>query len=94
MKYRKRVSYNKVAALLINFGAAGLQFYYDGIHVGARRVDFIVENDITSLQFKKVYNPKYRKDQDSLVSYTQRQDLSKSCKSPNPANPDPDKKNG
>jgi GxxExxY protein len=95
--------------LAIELERAGLGFareieqdvYYDGIHVGTRRADFIVENDIivelkavihledvhlaqaknylvaydkpvgllinfgaTSLQFKKVFNSKYRQNQD------------------------------
>ncbi|MBE9227701.1 GxxExxY protein [Phormidium sp. LEGE 05292] len=90
--------------LAIELGRAGLNFgreieqniYYEGIHVGTRRADFIVENQVivelkavinlenvhlaqaknyvvaydfpvgllinfgaTSLQFKKVFNPKY-----------------------------------
>jgi GxxExxY protein len=90
--------------LAIELEKAGLEFaremeqdiFYDGIHVGTRRADFIVENDIivelkavinledvhlaqaknyvvaydkpigllinfgsTSLQFKKIFNPKY-----------------------------------
>ncbi|GAB4487329.1 MAG: hypothetical protein OHK0045_07670 [Raineya sp.] len=96
--------------LAIELEKAGLDFareieqdiFYDGILVGTRRADFIVENDIvvelkavinledvhlaqaknylvaydkpigllinfgsTSLQIKKVFNPKYRQNQDS-----------------------------
>ena len=78
------------------------EIYYDGIYVGTRRADFVVETDIivelkavinledvhlaqaknyvvaynkpvgllinfgaNSLQIKKIFNPKYRQDQDS-----------------------------
>lgn len=92
--------------LAIELTKAGLEFvreksqkiFYEGVHVGSRRADFIVEEDIivelkavinlenahlaqaknylvaydkpigllinfgsTSLQFKKIFNPKYRK---------------------------------
>lgn len=94
--------------LAIEFKKAGLDFareleqdiFYDGIHVGTRRADFVVEQNIivelkaiinlenvhlaqaknyvvaynkpigllinfgsTSLQFKKVFNPRYRQNQ-------------------------------
>jgi GxxExxY protein len=96
--------------LAIELERAGLSFgreieqdiFYDGIHVGTRRADFIIENDIVvelkavinledvhlaqaknyvvaydkpvdllinfganSLQFKKIFNPKYRLKQDA-----------------------------
>lgn len=115
--------------LAIELERAGLSFareveqdiYYDGIHVGTRRADFIVENDVVvelkavinledvhlaqaknyvvaydkpigllinfgsnSLQFKKIFNPKYRLNQD----------LQKSRKSNNPEHPDADNKKG
>lgn len=124
--------------LAIELKKAGLNFgreieqdiFYDGIQVGTRRADFIVENDIivelkalinledvhlaqaknylvaydkpigllinfgaTSLQFKKVFNPKYRQNLDledlrmnKIDSHT------KSNKSKNPENPDSDNK--
>lgn len=108
--------------LAIELERAGISFereqshtiFYDGIDVGTRRADFIIENSVvvelkalinledvhlaqaknyvvaydkpigllinfgsTSLQFKKVYNPKY--------------DINSIKKSNNPANPDSDK---
>lgn len=108
--------------LAIELERAGISFereqshiiYYDGIDVGTRRADFIIENSVVvelkalinledvhlaqaknyvvaydkpigllinfggiSLQFKKVYNPKY--------------DINSIKKSNNPANPDSDK---
>lgn len=105
--------------LAIELQKAGLVFareleqeiFYDGINVGTRRADFVVENDIiveikalinldnvhlaqaknyvvaydkqigllinfgaTSLQFKKIFNPKYRHNQDSKDN-CQNQDL-------------------
>lgn len=117
---------------------AGLDFareleqdiFYDGIHVGTRRADFIVGNDIvvelkalikledvhlaqaknylvaydkpigllinfgaTSLQFKKVFNAKYRQNQDLHDVRMNRIELeNKSSKSQNPTNPDSDNK--
>ena len=111
--------------------------FYEGINVGTRRADFIVENDIvvelkaiinledvhlaqaknyvvaydkpigllinfgaTSLQIKKIFNPKYRQNQDTKNSLNQDlQNLKmskikgddKSSKSYNPENPDSDK---
>jgi GxxExxY protein len=113
------------------------EIFYEGIKVGTRRADFIVENDIVvelkaiinledvhlaqaknylvaynkpigllinfgsnSLQFKKVFNPKYSQNQDSKNSQNQdSQDFKmykimsneKSSKSANPINPDSDK---
>lgn len=112
--------------------------FYEGILVGTRRADFIVENDIVvelkalihledvhlaqaknyvvaydkpigllinfgsnSLQFKKIFNPKYRQNQDKENSLNQNfQDLKlsrnehdeKSRKSNNPEHPDSDNK--
>lgn len=108
--------------LAIELERAGISFereqshtiFYDGIDVGTRRADFIIENSVvvelkalinledvhlaqaknyvvaydkpigllinfgsTSLQFKKVYNPKY--------------DINSIKKSNNPANPNSDK---
>lgn len=108
--------------LAIELERAGISFereqshtiFYDGIDVGTRRADFIIENSVvvelkalinledvhlaqaknyvvaydkpigllinfgsTSLQFKKVYNPKYN--------------INSIKKSNNPANPDSDK---
>jgi GxxExxY protein len=105
--------------LAIELQKAGLVFareleqeiFYDGINVGTRRADFVVENDIiveikalinlenvhlaqaknyvvaydkqigllinfgaTSLQFKKIFNPKYLQNQDSKDN-CQNQDL-------------------
>ncbi|TAD85322.1 MAG: GxxExxY protein [Bacteroidetes bacterium] len=128
--------------LAIELETAGLSFareleqdiFYSGIHVGTRRADFIVENDIvvelkaiinledvhlaqaknyvvaydkpigllinfgsTSLQFKKVFNPKYPQNQNSqkqdLQALRMSRDISagKSSKSINPLNPDSDK---
>ena len=121
--------------LAIELERAGLEFareleqdiFYDGIHVGTRRADFIVENDIivelkalinledvhlaqaknylvaydkpigllinfgaTSLQIKKVFNPKYRQKQDLQDFRMNRiDDVLKSNKSrnQNPENP-------
>jgi GxxExxY protein len=124
--------------LAIELERAGLDFareleqdiFYDGIHVGTRRADFIVGNDIvvelkalinledvhlaqaknylvaydkpigllinfgaTSLQFKKVFNPKYRQNQDLHDLRMNRIELeNKSSKSQNPTNPDSDNK--
>lgn len=107
--------------------------YYDGIDVGTRRADFVVEEAVivelkalinledvhlaqaknyviaydkplgllinfgsTSLQFKKIYNPKYRQNQD-LQDFginkinANKDSISKSNKSHNPVNPDSDK---
>jgi GxxExxY protein len=106
--------------LAIELEKAGLSFgreieqniFYQGIHVGTRRADFVVENDIivelkalinledvhlaqaknyvvaydkpigllinfgsTSLQFKKVFNPKYRQNQDLQEGKSQNRDL-------------------
>lgn len=124
--------------LAIELERAGLDFareleqdiFYDGIHVGTRRADFIVGNDIvvelkalikledvhlaqaknylvaydkpigllinfgaTSLQFKKVFNAKYRQNQDLHDVRMNRIELeNKSSKSQNPTNPDSDNK--
>lgn len=120
--------------LAIELEKSGLSFgreiaqniFYQGIHVGTRRADFVVENDIivelkaiinledvhlaqaknyvvaydkpigllinfgsTSLQFKKVFNPKYRHNQD-LQNGRIKQDLDVILKSNNPANLDSD----
>lgn len=103
--------------------------YYEGIDVGTRRADFIIENTVvvelkalinledvhlaqaknyvvaydkplgllinfgsTSLQFKKVFNPKYnnRLNQD-LQDLMMNKIESKILKSNNPINPDSDK---
>jgi GxxExxY protein len=126
--------------LAIELERAGLGFareieqdiFYDGIHVGTRRADFIVENDIvvelkaiinledvhlaqaknyvvaydkpigllinfgsTSLQIKKVFNPKYRQNQDLQDFGRNRMgETQKSRKSNNPEYPDSDIKKG
>lgn len=125
--------------LAIELKKSGLSFvreieqdiFYDGIHVGTRRADFIVEDDIvvelkalvnledvhlaqaknylvaydkpigllinfgsTSLQFKKVFNPKYRQNQDLQDKRINRIGVEeKTGKSSNPENPDTDNKN-
>lgn len=124
--------------LAIELDKAGLNFareleqdiFYEGIHVGTRRSDFIVENDIIvelkalinledvhlaqaknylvaydkpigllinfgslSLQFKKVFNPKYRQIQDLLDGRMNKIKLkNRSSKSENPEHPDSDNK--
>jgi GxxExxY protein len=126
--------------LAIELERAGLGFareieqdiFYDGIHVGTRRADFIVENDIvvelkaiinledvhlaqaknyvvaydkpigllinfgsTSLQIKKVFNPKYRQNQDLQdLGRNRMGETQKSRKSNNPKYPDSDIKKG
>jgi GxxExxY protein len=123
--------------LAIELERAGLGFareleqdiFYDGIHVGTRRADFVVENDIivelkalinledvhlaqaknylvaydkpigllinfgaVSLQFKKIFNPKYRQHQDLQDLRMNRMKTNeKSGKSFNPLHPDSDK---
>jgi len=123
--------------LAIELKNAGLEFareleqdiFYEGIHVGTRRADFVVENEIIvelkavinmedvhlaqaknylvaydkpigllinfgarSLQFKKVFNPKYHQKQDLQdFGITKIMNDEKSRKSFNPQNPDSDK---
>lgn len=132
----QEVTYQR--CLVIELERAGLGFtreleqdiFYDGIHVGTRRADFIVENDIivelkaiinledvhlaqaknyltaydkpigllinfggTSLQFKKVYNPKYRQNQDlhdlriKRINVDDKSSVSPSQENRNPENP-------
>lgn len=124
--------------LAIELKKAGLNFvreieqdiYYEGIHVGTRRADFVVENDIIvevkaiinledvhlaqaknyvvaydkpigllinfgskSLQFKKIFNPKYRQYQDLQdLGINRIRDIQKSSKSNKPENSDSDNK--
>lgn len=119
--------------LAIELEKAGLTFgreieqtiFYEGIEVGIRRADFVVEGEIivelkalinledvhlaqaknyvvaydfqvgllinfgaTSLQFKKVFNPKYNQD---FLDKRIRSDKNKILKSSNHKNPDSDK---
>lgn len=124
--------------LAIELQRSGLEFareleqdiFYDGIHVGTRRADFIVENDIivelkalinledvhlaqaknylvaynkpigllinfgaTSLQIKKVFNQKYRQNQDLQDGRMNGiRSANVSSKSKNPEHPDSDNK--
>ena len=123
--------------LAIEMERAGLIFgreieqliHYDGIEVGTRRADFVVENQVivelkalinledvhlaqaknyvvaydfpigllinfgaTSLQFKKVFNPKYNRQNQDLQDGRIKQDSKTILKSNNPENPDSDKK--
>lgn len=124
--------------LAIELKNAGLSFgreveqtiYYDGIDVGTRRADFVVENQIivelkalinledvhlaqaknyvvaydfpigllinfgaTSLQFKKVFNPKYNRQNQDLHDASIKQDSKITLKSFNPNNSDSDNNN-
>lgn len=121
--------------LAIELERAGLSFgreieqtiFYDGIEVGTRRADFVVEEKIIvelkalinledvhlaqaknyvvaydfpigllinfgaiSLQFKKVFNPKYNRLNQDLQDKRIRQDKNEILKSTNPVNPDSD----
>ncbi len=124
--------------LAIELEKAGLSFareleqdiFYEGIQVGTRRADFVVENEIivelkalinledvhlaqaknyvvaydkpigllinfgaTSLQFKKVFNPNYRQNQNFQdIGMNRMGDTQKSSKSSNPEYPDSDNK--
>jgi GxxExxY protein len=119
--------------LAIELERAGLGFerekeqdiFYEGIHVGTRRADFIVEDEIVvelkaligledvhlaqaknyvvaydkplgllinfgarSLQFKKIYNPKYKQDSEDLrMNRMGNEPQSKKSQNLNPDNP-------
>lgn len=122
--------------LAIELEKAGLSFgreieqtiFYEGIEVGTRRADFVVESQVIvelkalinledvhlaqaknyvvaydfpigllinfgaiSVQFKKVFNPKYNRQNQDLQDGRIKQDSKTILKSPNPENPDSDK---